>query len=129
MSAPVIKAAVMAAVGTIAALIIRRGSAEMSAVLSLAVCAAGMYIAAQLLLPIFEVLERARAMSGLNAAAVSPVVKCTGIALLTRITSDMCRDGGQAAMASSVEFVGAVGALYAALPLISTMMDMLEELM
>lgn len=128
MTEPVIKVAVLAVFGTVAALMIKRSNAEMAAVLSIAVCAVALYAVFSLVDPILELMGRAKEFAGLSGAVLSPVLKCVGIGLTSRIAADLCRDGGQGAVASTVELMGAVGGLYAALPLVSTLLDMLEEL-
>lgn len=128
MTAPVMKAAVLAVVGTLCALVIRRSNAEMAAVLAMAVCAAAVWSALGLLEPVLDFAARARELTGLPSAVFSPVLKCVGVALTCRVAADLCRDGGQSAMAGAVELVGAVGALYVSLPLLGTLLDMLEDL-
>ena len=129
MSGPVVKVAVLAVLGTLSALLIKRGSGEMTVVLALAVCVCALSGAAALLEPILDVMRRAREMSGLSTAFFAPLLKCVGIGFTARFASELCRDGGQGAMASAVELMGAVGAVYAALPLFSSLMDMLESLL
>ena len=128
MTGPVIKAAALAVVGTLCALVIRRSNAEIAAVLSMSVCAAAVWFALGLIEPILDFLSRARALTGLSAAIFSPVLKCVGVALTCRTAADLCRDGGQSAMAGAVELIGAVGALYVSLPLLGTLLDMLGAL-
>ncbi len=128
MSGPVLKAAVLAVAAAIAGLIIKRGSGEMSLVLSLAACAAVICCAVGLLDGVIETMNKAMELSGLSGAFYAPMLKCVGIGFVSRTASDMCKDAGQSALASSVELIGAVGAVYTALPLMSSFMDMLEAI-
>ena len=128
MTGPVVKAAVLAVVGTLCALVIRRSNAELAVTLSMAVCGAALWFALGLIEPILDFLSRARELTGLSGAIFSPVLKCVGVALTCRTAADLCRDGGQSAMAGAVELIGAVGALYVSLPLLGTLLDMLGEL-
>ena len=52
--ATVIKVAAIALFGTLSALIIKRGSPEMSVVLVISVCGALVYIIIKILMPVFE---------------------------------------------------------------------------
>ena len=122
------KAAVLAVVGTLCALVIRRSNAELASVLAMAVCAAAVWFALGLLEPVLEFMSRARELTGLSSALFSPLLKCVGIGLTCRVAADLCRDGGQSAMAGAVELIGAVGALYVSLPLMGTLLDMLKDL-
>ena len=129
MTGPVLKMAALAVMGAVCALLLRRGSGEMALLLALAVSLVGMTTALSLLRPVLETLERARAMTGLSSAFFAPMLKCVGLALTTRVAADICKDAGQGAMASAVELSGAVGALYCALPLLSTLLDTLEAML
>jgi stage III sporulation protein AD len=68
-----------------------------------------------------------------DAAQISPVVlaivfKAVGISIVTKLSSDVCRDAGQSSVASGIELAGAFAALYIALPLFKTVMDMIKSL-
>lgn len=129
MTGPVIKVAVLAVLASLCSLLLRRGFGEMTVLLSLAVYLFAVTASAMLLRPIMEFLGRARELTGLSPAFFTPLLKCLGLALTVRIASDLCRDAGQSAMASAVELVGAVGALYGALPLFAALLDTLEGML
>ena len=63
------------------------------------------------------------------AAVVAPVVKTTGIAILTRLAAELCRDAKESGIAAFVETAGAACALCAALPLLETVLDMVTGLL
>ena len=109
-------------------LLLKKSNPEMGLPLVLLVCAGGFAMAAGLLRPLMDFLERAKGVSGLSDALFYPVVKSVGIAICAKLACEVCRDSGQAALAGCVETLGAVCALYAALPLMETLLDMLEEL-
>ena len=61
--------------------------------------------------------------SFMNAGSVSSeyiavLVKVLGIALVTQFASDMCRDSGETALASKIEFAGKVIITAASIPVI-----------
>ena len=109
-------------------LLLKKSNPEMGLPLSLLVCAGALVMAAGLISPILTLLDGARRMSGLSDALFFPVVKSVGIGICAKTASDICKDSGQGAIAGCLETVGAVCALYAALPLMETLLDMLEEL-
>ena len=77
---------------------------------------------------IMEVIGLARDMSGLSSAILTPVVKCVGIGIIAKLGADSCRDAGSAGTASAVELAGTIAAVFTALPLMRTMLKMMEEL-
>ena len=125
----VIKLGSAAVLASAVCLLLKKSNPEMGLPLALMVCAGGFILCAGLLGPIISFLERARKVSGLSDAMFYPVVKSVGIGICARISGEVCRDSGQAAMAGSVETLGCVCALYASLPLMESLLDMLEEML
>ena len=124
----VIKTAVAACVCTVAALIIRRGSQEMALVLSLGACCVLLLAGYGLISGAAELMSTVSELTELSPAVLSPVLKCVGIGAVTRLAADMCRDGGQGAVAGVVEMIGALAAVCTAIPLAQTLIDMLRNL-
>lgn len=121
--------AAVAALATAAALLLRRSNPELQVPLSAVACAFIVFGTLQLLAPVREALERAAALSGLSDAYFLPVAKCVVIAILTKGAADLCRDGGQSAVAGAVELGGAAAALTVSLPLLSALLRFLEGLL
>ena len=56
-------------------------------------------------------------------------LKTVGIAIVTKIGSDLCRDAGESALAAALEFAGTVCALLTALPLLRAVLELIGELL
>ena len=67
-------------------------------------------------------------VGGLSAQVVEPVMKTAGIAIVTRLSADFCRDAKEGGLASAVELAGTALALVAVLPLMSAVIEMLTGL-
>ena len=65
---------------------------------------------------------------GLDVYA-SVLVKTLGIALLTKICSDVCRDCGEGTLASGVELCGKLSILLLCIPMIGELMDYAEKIL
>lgn len=124
----IIKAVVIGVTGAVLSLIIKKTNPEISTVLTLAVCMVIVGISMKVFSSVVEVLELVELDSGFSSAYTAPILKCVGIGITARLGSDLCKDSGQEAVASSVEICGAVCALYVSLPLIKTMLRMIGEL-
>lgn len=124
----IIKAVVIGVAGAVLALIIKRTNPEISTVLTLTVCMVIVGVSMKVFSSVSEVLELVEVGSGFSSAYTAPVLKCVGIGITARLGSDLCKDSGQEAVASSVEICGALCALYVSLPLIKTMLRMIGEL-
>ena len=105
------KAAALGVTGAVAALIIKRSAPELGLAMSIAATLAAAAVAVELFGQLRDVVTMAREQTGLSPAVVSPVLKCVGIGVVTRLASDLCKDGGQGAAASAVELCGAPSTL------------------
>ncbi len=57
------------------------------------------------------------------------MLKCTGIGIAAKLAADLCRDGGQSALAGAVEFGGTAAALFVSLPLLRSFLALLRALL
>ncbi len=119
------KAAGVALVAVLMGLLLKRTNPELSMLLSVC-CTAGILLAA---LGLSQGLQELRqAMGHLWDEAefyIRPVIKCLGIALLSRFGADFCRDASQGAAASALEFAGSVCAFLVASPLLLKVLKMI----
>ena len=125
----VIKIAAAALLATAVILLLRRSNPELSVPLGAAVCAFGIFAVTGALQPVKELLDEVERLSGLSAAYFLPVLKCVGIGIAAKTASDLCRDGGQSAMAGAVELGGTAAALFVSLPLLRSFLDLLQDLL
>ena len=127
--AALLRFAAVALLAATVCLLLRRSNPELQIPLAAAACAFIAFGVLRLLSPVRELLERAAALSGLGGEWFLPVAKCVVIAVVTKGASELCRDGGQSAAAGAVELGGAAAALLVSLPLISALLDFLEDLL
>ena len=125
----IIRIAAVALTGSAVCLILKRSNAELLIPLSAAVCAFALFAAAEVLKPVLAAMDKAKALSGLGEVYFLPVMKCVAIGLITKAAADVCRDGSQTAMAGAVEVGGTAAALFVALPLLQTLLGLLEKLL
>ncbi|NLW65738.1 MAG: hypothetical protein GXY26_05855 [Clostridiales bacterium] len=123
-----VKAVVIAITGALFILLIKRTNPEISTLLSLAVSALIIVLALRVYDEVSEVVQLAKLSMNIPKSYTEPVLKCVGIGITTRLGSDVCKDAGQSAVASSVEICGAVCAIFVALPLIKTFIRLIGEL-
>ena len=121
--------AALAVAAALCALVVRQNAREVGLVLSLA---AGALILTQAL----GAVEASRGLredlgerAGLSPAVLDPILKTVGIAVLTRLSAEVCRDAQESGIAAFVETAGAVMALYVALPLMRAVLETIAELL
>lgn len=123
-----IKAAVAGIAGAVVTLLLKRSAPELGLALSGAVSLLAAALAMQLVSGLSEILSLVREQTGLSPAVLGPVMKCVGVGVVTRLSADICKDAGQSAVASAVELCGAACAMVTALPLIRTLLQMIQEI-
>lgn len=124
----IFRAVIIGVTGAVLTLLIKKTNPELSTVLAFAVCAVIGAVALKAVSSVLEVLELAQLGGALSSAYTAPVLKCVGIGITAKLGSDLCKDAGQSAVASTVELCGAGCALYVSLPLIKTLLRLLGEL-
>lgn len=67
-------------------------------------------------------------MTGYSQEYVSPILKCLGIAIATKFSSELCKDASQGAISTCVEFAGIVCAVCVSMPLLMSVLKMLGGL-
>lgn len=124
-----IKAAAVGLTGAVLCLLLKKTAPELGFLVSVAVSLMAAGLGVSLLEETAELLKMLRQEADLAPAMVSPVLKCVGIGVVTRLSVDMCKDAGQGAVASAVELCGTACALTAALPLVRTLLSMIGEML
>ena len=79
-------------------------------------------------LGLLDMLEELAAAGGLPEGLFTPLVKTLGIALVSRLGGEICRDAGQGAMAAVLDTAGAFGAVLVSLPLVRAAWELLRTL-
>ena len=112
-----------------AVLMIRKSNPEMALTLSAASLVLILGAALTLLHPLRDAWERAGELYGVSAVYILPLVKCCAASLVAKLTADLCREASQTAAASAAELLGVLCALGAAMPLITSMLGAIGEML
>lgn len=125
----VLKIAAVAVAGALCAAVVKKNAQEIGLAIALA---AGVIILTFSLTAIEGVrtlMDTLADTAGLAPAVLAPVVKTVGIAIVTRITAEICRDAKEGGIASFVETAGAALALFVALPLLQAVLTTITGLL
>ena len=122
------KFAAMAIVCALLCTVLKQHGAELSSVLALAGCVGLLIAALTVLSPVMTFLRRLASLAGVNPALLAPVLKAAAVGLLTQLTESFCKDAGEGALAKAVELCGGILALYALLPLASSVAELLQRM-
>lgn len=125
----VVKIAAAAVAAALCAVVVRRQSPEIALALGIGACALIVLSCSGALESAVELTDKLAQIGGLSAQVVEPVLKTAGIAIVTRLAADFCKDAKEGGLASAVELGGTALALAAALPLMTAVLDVLARLL
>ena len=122
------RAAACAVVGSLLALLLKKYTPELSVLSAAATGGLILWSSITVCSRIVEALRKIAERSGVEAVYLSPVLKCVGIGVVTHMASQLCRDAQQGSVGAAVEFCGVLCALYVTLPLIESLLSVVEKL-
>ena len=123
-----IKASGIAIAAAVIGLVLKKNSPEVSLMLAIAAGCAVIYMSAGAISEIISFLSELVDYTGITGDVLSIVLKSVAVAIVTKAASDICKDAGHSATASSLELIGSATVLYIALPLFETVIQMINSL-
>lgn len=125
----IVKIAAIAVTAALCAVVVKKQVPELGLVLGLLAGALILTYSVTALKSAKELMETLADTAGLSPAVLAPVVKTVGIAIVTKLAAEICRDAKEGGIAAFVETAGAAGALLVCLPLMETVLTMITELL
>lgn len=124
-----IKTAAVCVPAALIAALLKKDSPAMSILIALAAGCVVIYSAAGALSQIGDFMEEVADASGVSSTVLAVLFKTVGIAVISRLAGDLCRDAGLQTAASASELAGSAAALYTALPVMRGVFRMIRELL
>lgn len=118
-----LKVAAVAVIASICAVVVKKNAREVGLLLALAAGTLVLSMVLGAVESVRELMDELGETANLSPAVLAPVVKTVGIAILTRIAAEVCRDAGESGISAFVETAGAALALAVALPLLRAVLD------
>lgn len=124
-----LKIAAIALTAAIGAVVIKKQTPEMGLVLGLFAGTSILLLSWNAIESLKAAIERLSDTAALAPAVVTPVIKTIGIALVTKITAEICKDAKEGGLAVFTEIAGSATALLVCLPLLETVLKMITDLL
>ena len=124
-----IQIAALAITATVCACVIRPLTPSLAVALTVFSCVVILLLSFRFFTPVIEVAEKLRTLSGLPTDATAPMLKAAAIGLLTQISGSVCEDAGEKTLQNAVQIGGSVLSVYVSLPLMTQVLDLLEEVL
>ncbi len=109
---------------SVVGLLLRKNSPELALLLGALTAALVLIASAGFLDGMRELREQVRRMTEGSELSVAPVLKCLAISIVTRFSTELCRDSGQNAAAAAMELAGCACAMSTVMPLLLSVLKM-----
>lgn len=119
----------LALVVSLCAVVVKKQASDIGLVLALCGVAMLLALAVGLFAPIRALMDKLGTQAGLSPAVLTPILKTVGIAILTRVTAELCRDAQESGVAAAVEIAGGACALVVCLPLLEAVLQLVLDLL
>mgnify|MGYP002306319881 CR=1 FL=1 len=118
----VAKCAGTALLSTVVCILIKRINPELAFAAAVAVMLLG---TVGMIQSLTGLAERARDAMGVSGTLLQPMLKCAGIAAISKLCAELCKDASQGAIAAAVEIAATLCATAVAMPVIMNMLNMI----
>ncbi len=113
----------------ILSVLLRQHCREQSMLLAIAACTAVMGSFAAFAAPMMEEVRDIFTSAGISESYLALIFKAASICMITQITSELCRDSGEAAIASAAELWGRGAVTFISLPLVKAILEQISSLL
>ncbi len=124
----IIKISLSAVFSAVICLLIKKYNPEISAAISIALTVIILIAVSSLFEVVKELFSVAVDMLGTSTTLLRPMMKCLGIAFISKFAADTCRDASLGAAASALELCGTLCSASVAIPVIISMLKMIGTL-
>jgi stage III sporulation protein AD len=116
----------VAVVGLVLTVLVKKNSPEIGLLLGLFIAIVVFAAGLDAFRAVKDFLDTTLGEAGIARDTIVPLWKTCVIAIVTKITAELCRDAKENALASGVETAGAILGLYVVLPLFASLFDIMR---
>ena len=124
----VFKLVAFAIVAVVLVLVVKQQRSDIAILLAVSAGAGLLIFSIFKLSSVFDMLQDLVKNSGVSSQFLSIVLKVTAIAYIIEFGKNVCMDAGQSAIANKLEMAGKVIVLTLSIPLISSLMSLITQL-
>lgn len=122
------KIAAAAVASALCAVVLRKNTPELSLLLVMAAGAVILVGAVEGASSVVDGLLELVDLGGVDRELLRPIIKVTGIAAITKITSELCKDAKESGLSAVVEMAGAAAAMVVVIPLAKMVLTAMTEM-
>ncbi len=123
------RAAAGALIAVVLSLALEKQSKDIALLLSTSVCCMIAAVAVVFFQPVVTFLQSLLSLGNLSASSLAPLLKITGIALVTQLAAMVCTDAGSAALAKALELLGTAVILSLSVPIFTALLELAQKIL
>ena len=108
--------------------VMRRYNSEYSMFVSIAFSAIIFAVILSAIAPVTNLIKELTEVSGINIEYIIILLKSLAVCYITQIASDCCKDSGEAAISSKIDFAGKIALLLISVPLFEGILGIVKDL-
>ena len=117
----ILRSAAVLLLSALTALLLKKNAPELALMLSLAALCTVFLSMLNVIRQFRSLFDTVSVLLPDSEIMIRPVLKCLAIAVITKITAELCQDASQNTASAAIELIGTVCALSVAMPLIVSM--------
>ena len=115
--------------GAILGLLTRKNSGEFGVMISIGVVILVTVAVLGLIKPVLEFVYTLKNRAELGSGTVAPVMKTLAIGYLSQTGKNICEEAGEKTVAGVISLAGSVAAVYVLLPLMESVLRLMEQML
>lgn len=116
-------------IAVILGLFVAKQNKDITALISLLACCGVFTCAAYYMEAVLVYLDELKPIGNLDGELIEIMLRSVCIGLITEVTALLCADTGNSALGKSVQIMGTSCILWTALPLFSSLLDLLSDIL
>lgn len=116
-------------VATILILVLKSQRPEIAVQISIITGVIIFMLLAAKLSAVVDVLGSLAERAGIRPVYMTTILKITGIAYIAEFGAEICRDAGESSIASKIELAGKIAIVILAVPIITSLLDLVIKIM
>ncbi|MEG1999963.1 MAG: SpoIIIAC/SpoIIIAD family protein [Evtepia sp.] len=124
-----IQVGAVALTACLCAVVIKQKNPEIGLALALATCVLLLMQTMPKLAELLGMLHMLAEKAKISETILRPVIQTVGLAIVTRLAAELCRDAKEAGIAAFVETAGAVASAMVAIPLLKMVLELIAGLL
>ena len=116
-------------IGSMLSITLRKTNAELSMLIAIGIIVIVLGTGFDMMQTVYRSFLSISSQFAIPQDVFEPIIKCTAISAVTKITSTLCNQSGEQAIAATIELIGSISGVLVSMPLLQKAFELLSEMM